>query len=76
MRSVLSNLHLSAGKQAVRSFDMDKDYKPQAPSHKLISSMFVSSLWDVEEPTHYSRRVGDEVAGVVAVLCEYMGGWV
>ena len=35
-----------------------------------ISSMFISSLWDVKEPTHYSRRVGDDVPGVVAVLCE------
>ena len=38
--------------------------------------MFISSLWDVKEPTHYSRRAGDEVPGVVAVLFEYMGGWV
>ena len=38
--------------------------------------MFISSLWDVKEPTLYSRRVGDEFPGVVAVLCEYMGGWV
>ena len=30
----------------------DKDYKP-----------FISSLWDVKEPTHYSRRVA-EVAGL------------
>ena len=30
--------------------------------------MFISSLWDVKEPTHYSRRVGDIVPGVVAVL--------
>ena len=30
--------------------------------------MFISSLWDVKEPTHYSRRVGDGVPGVVAVL--------
>ena len=35
-----------------------------------MSSMFISSLWDVKEPTHYSRRVGDEVPGVVAVLYE------
>ena len=41
-----------------------------------ITSMFISSLWDVKEPTHYSRRVGDEVPGVVAVLSEFMGGWV
>ena len=38
--------------------------------------MFICSLWDVKEPTHYSRRVGDEVPGVVAALCEYMDGWV
>ena len=38
--------------------------------------MFISPLWDVKEPTHYSRRVGDEVRGVVAVLCEYISGWV
>ena len=31
--------------------------------------MFISSLWNVKEPTHYSRRVGDEAPGVVAVLC-------
>ena len=30
--------------------------------------MFVSSLWDVKEPTRYSRRVMEEVPGVVAVL--------
>ena len=29
--------------------------------------MFISSLWDVEGPTHYSRRVGDEVPRVVDV---------
>ena len=33
-----------------------------------MSSMFISSLWDVKEPKHYSRRVGDKVPGVVAVL--------
>ena len=32
--------------------------------------MFISSKWDVKEPTHYSKRVGYEVSGVVAVLCE------
>ena len=26
------------------------------------------STWDVKEPTHYSKRVGREVPGVVAVL--------
>ena len=30
-----------------------------------MSSMFISSLWEVKEPKHYSRRV---VPGVVAVL--------
>ena len=33
-----------------------------------ISSMFISSMWDLKEPKHYSRRVGDKVPGVVAVL--------
>ena len=33
-----------------------------------IPSMFISSLWDVKEHKHYSRRVGDIVPGVVAVL--------
>ena len=32
-------------------------------------------MWDVKEPAHYSRRVGHEVPGVVAVLCECMGGY-
>ena len=36
--------------------------------------MFTSSMWDVKEPTHYSKRVEYEVPGVVAVLCECMGG--
>ena len=34
----------------------------------LLFSMFISCLWDVKEPTHYSKRVGDKVPGVVAVL--------
>ena len=25
-------------------------------------------MWDVKEPTHYSKRVGREVPGVVSVL--------
>ena len=29
---------------------------------------------DVKEPTHYSKRVGHEVPGVVAALCKGMGG--
>ena len=36
--------------------------------------MFISSKWDVKEPKYYSKRVGHEVPGVVAVLCEDMGG--
>ena len=35
--------------------------------------MFISSTWDVKEPTHYSKRV-PEVLGVVAVLCESIAG--
>ena len=38
--------------------------------------MFISSLWVVKEPTHYSKRVGDEVPAVVAVFRECLGGWV
>ena len=30
--------------------------------------MLISFLWDVKEPKHYSRRVGDKVPGVVAAL--------
>ena len=37
--------------------------------------MFISSMWDVKEPTHYSKRAGHEVPGVVAVLFECMGGY-
>ena len=36
--------------------------------------MFISSTWDVKEPTRYPKRVGHKVFGVVAVLCEGMGG--
>ena len=36
------------------------------------------STWDVKEPTHYSKRVGRSVPGVVAVLlsskCGQLGG--
>ena len=28
-----------------------------------------NNMWDVKEPKHYSKRVGCEVPGVVAVLC-------
>ena len=37
--------------------------------------MFISSMWDVKEPTHYSKRVGHEIPGVVGVLCGCMGGY-
>ena len=37
--------------------------------------MFISSMWDVKEPTNYSKRVGHEVPSVVAVLCECLGGY-
>ena len=30
--------------------------------------MFKIPMWDVKEPTHYSKRVGRKVPGVVAVL--------
>ena len=33
--------------------------------------MFIGSMWDVKELTHYSKRVGREVPGVVAILCEW-----
>ena len=40
--------------------------------------MFKMSTWDVKELTHYSKRVGCEVHGVVAVLlsskCGRLGG--
>ena len=36
--------------------------------------MFISSMWDVKEPTHYSKRVGHEVPGVVTFLCESIAG--
>ena len=35
--------------------------------------MFKMSTWDVKEPTHYSKRVGREVPGVVAVLRQRLG---
>ena len=37
--------------------------------------MFIISMWGVKGPTHYSRTVGHEVPGVVAVLCECMVGY-
>ena len=29
---------------------------------------FKNPMWDVKEPTHYSKRIGREVPGAVAVL--------
>ena len=38
--------------------------------------MFISSMWDVKDPTHYSKRVGVKFPGVVAVLCVVPSGLV
>ena len=43
-------------------------------SHVTNTFMFISAMGDINDPTHYSIRVGQEVAGVVAVLCGV--GWV
>ena len=43
----------------------DKDYKLEVLSHNSFNSKI---LWDVKEPTHLSKRVGNEVPGVVASL--------
>ena len=40
-----------------------------------VLSMFKIPTWDVKEPTHYSKRVGGEVPGVVAVLLSSKCGW-
>ena len=29
-------------------------------------------MWDVKGPTHYSKRVGHEVHGLLAVVCEWV----
>ena len=50
----------------------DKDDKPLAPSHKPC--LYIT-LWDIQEPTHCSQRVGDVVPGVVVwYLCVYSHG--
>ena len=36
--------------------------------------MFISSMWDIKESTHYSKRVGPKVPGDMAVLCESIAG--
>ena len=38
--------------------------------------MFISSMWDVKEPTHYSKRVGHQVPGFVASFESGWVGWV
>ena len=49
----------------------------QGPADKLCQNhlpcSYIWSLWDVKEPTHYSKRAGHEVPGVVAGLCESFG---
>ena len=35
--------------------------------------MFISSMWDVKEAIHYSKRRGHKVPGVVTVHCKGMG---
>ena len=37
-------------------------------SRLTIPSMFKIPMWNFKEPTHYSKRVGCEVPGAVAVL--------
>ena len=48
----------------------DKDYKPEVPSHNSFNSKI---LWDVKEPTHLSKRVGQEVPVVAALLSKVAG---
>ena len=52
---------------------LDKDYKPQAPSHNTFHVQ--CSIWDVNEPRQYLKRVGHEVPSVVAVLRAVSSGW-
>ena len=35
--------------------------------------MFISSMEDIKVPTHYLKRVRQEVPGVLVVLCECIG---
>ena len=32
-------------------------------------------MWGIKKPTHYSKRLGHEVPGAMAVFCECMGGY-
>ena len=52
----------------VRLFKSSRTWTINVGPVLQISSTFISSLWEVKEPTHYSIRVGDEISGVVAVL--------
>ena len=47
-------------------------------SRLTIPSMFISSMWDVKEPTHYSIRVGHEVPVLwLSLVSVWVGtGWV
>ena len=44
------------------------------PRLTTLECFNLTILWDVKKPTHYSKRVGHEVPGVVAVLCESIAG--
>ena len=55
----------SANDWTFQSQSQIKTIKPEVPSHKPSSHI---TLWDVKEPTHYSKRVGDVVPGVVVYL--------
>ena len=43
-------------------------YSPNRTPRLTVTSMFKISMWDIKEPTHYLKRGGREVPGVVAVL--------
>ena len=42
----------------------DQDDKPRS----YLTTLVPGNLWDVKEPSHCSKRVGDEVLGVVVYL--------
>ena len=48
----------------------NEDYKPGSVSRFLQ----LSTLWDVKEPTHLSKRVGHEVPDVVAAIFSKVAG--
>ena len=45
-------------------------------SRLTIPSMFISSMWDVKEPTHSLKRVGVKFTAVEPVLCVVSSGLV